>query len=212
MAGIKEAAALDMMGDKISQGVTVMKHSTVQQTLIDLIERLLMNLEELKEEKTQDEDLFLFCEKTICAKAEGPSVQEADLIEKVVGLVRPDVVLIVDSLAARNLERLSTTIQICDSGIEPGAGMGNRRKAISGETLGCKVVAIGVPTVIDSRTLIAEASEVIASWDEKATQRYMESRDLDMIVTSTDIDQIVKDFSDIISNAINITLHPGIYS
>ena len=66
--------------------------------------------------------------------------------------------------------------------------------------------------MIDSRTLIAEASEVIASWDEKATQRYMESRDLDMIVTSTDIDQIVKDFSDIISNAINITLHPGIYS
>ena len=139
-------------------------------------------------------------------------METADLIEKVVGLVRPDVVLIVDSLAARNLERLSTTIQICDSGIEPGAGMGNRRKAISGETLGCKVVAIGVPTVIDSRTLIAEASEVIASWDEKATQRYMESRDLDMIVTSTDIDQIVKDFSDIISNAINITLHPGIYS
>ena len=59
-----------------------MKHSTVQQTLIDLIERLLMNLEELKDEKAQDEDLFLFCEKTLCAKAEGPSVQEADLIEK----------------------------------------------------------------------------------------------------------------------------------
>ena len=81
MAGIKEAVALDMMGDKISQGVTVMKHSTVQQTLIDLIERLLMNLEELKDEKAQDEDFFLFCEKPICAKAEGPSVQEADLIE-----------------------------------------------------------------------------------------------------------------------------------
>lgn len=139
-------------------------------------------------------------------------METADLIEKVVGLVNPDVVLIVDSLAARNLERLTTTIQVCDSGIEPGAGMGNRRKAISEDTLGCKVVAIGVPTVIDSRTLIAEASEVIASWDEKATQRYLESRDLDMIVTSTDIDQIIKDFSDIISNAINITLHPGIYS
>ena len=81
MAGIKEAAALDMMGDKISQGVTVMKHSTVQQTLIDLIERLLMNLEELKDEKAQDEDLFLCCEKPICAKAEGPSVQQTDSIE-----------------------------------------------------------------------------------------------------------------------------------
>ena len=83
MAGIKEAVALDMMGDKISQGVTVMKHSTVQQTLIDLIERLLMNLEELKEEKTQDEDLFLFCEKTLCAKAERSPAQQTliDLIE-----------------------------------------------------------------------------------------------------------------------------------
>ena len=81
MAGIKEAVALDMMGDKISQGVTVMKHSTVQQTLIDLIERLLMNLEELKDEKAQDEDLFLCSEKPICAKAEGPSVQQTDSIE-----------------------------------------------------------------------------------------------------------------------------------
>ena len=123
-----------------------------------------------------------------------------------------DVTVIIDSLAARDLKRLSTTIQICDTGIEPGAGMGNRRKAISRETLGCKVVAIGVPTVVDSRTLIAEASEIIASWDEEATERYIESQDLDMIVTSTDIDRIIKDFSDIISNAINITLHPGIYS
>ena len=82
MAGIKEAVALDMMGDKISQGVTVMKHSTVQQTLIDLIERLLMNLEELKDEKAQDENFFLFCEKPICAKAEKPSVQQTDSIEK----------------------------------------------------------------------------------------------------------------------------------
>ena len=139
-------------------------------------------------------------------------METADIIEKAVSLVKPDVTVIIDSLAARDLKRLSTTIQICDTGIEPGAGMGNRRKAISRETLGCKVVAIGVPTVIDSRTLIAEASEIIASWDEEATERYIESRDLDMIVTSTDIDRIIKDFSDIISNAINITLHPGIYS
>lgn len=139
-------------------------------------------------------------------------METADLIEKAVSLVKPDVTVIIDSLAARDLKRLSTTIQICDTGIEPGAGMGNRRKAISRETLGCKVVAIGVPTVIDSRTLIAEASEIIASWDEEATERYIESQDLDMIVTSTDIDRIIKDFSDIISNAINITLHPGIYS
>lgn len=139
-------------------------------------------------------------------------METADLIEKVVSLTKPDVTVIVDSLAARNMERMSTTIQLCDTGIEPGAGMGNRRKPISEATLGCRVVSIGVPTVIDSRTLIMEAAENIGPWDEAAAEKYMEQRKLDMIVTSTDIDEIIKDFSDIIANAINITLHPGIYS
>lgn len=139
-------------------------------------------------------------------------METADLIEKVVSLTRPDVTIIIDSLAARNIERMSTTIQICDTGIEPGAGMGNRRKAISKETLGCKVVSIGVPTVIDSKTLIIEAAENISSWSEEETKKYLLNRDFEMIVTSTDIDEIIKDFSEIIANAINITLHPGIYS
>ena len=147
-------------------------------------------------------------------------METADLIEKAVSLVKPDVVLVIDSLAAKDIKRISTTIQICDTGISPGAGMGNRRKDISEKTLGCKVVSLGVPTVIDSRTLILEAAEEIEGWNKAkgikiknpAIDKYLESREFDMIVTSTDIDQIIKDFSDIISNAINITLHPGIYS
>ena len=74
------------------------------------------------------------------------------------------------------------------------------------------MVSIGVPTVIDSRTLIIEASEAIGWNQDEKTEKYFREKDLDMIVTSTDIDQIIKDFSDIISNAINITLHHGIYS
>lgn len=139
-------------------------------------------------------------------------METAELIKKVVDLVKPEIVIVVDSLAARNMERMSTTIQISDTGIEPGAGMGNRRKAINEETLGCKVVAVGVPTVIDSRTLIIEAAESIGQWHSQKTAKYLENANLDMVVTSTDIDEIIKDFSDIISNAINITLHPGIYS
>ncbi len=139
-------------------------------------------------------------------------METADLIEKAVSLVKPEATIVIDSLAARNIERLSTTIQISDTGIEPGAGMGNRRKSIDEETLGCRVIAIGVPTVIDSKTLIIEAAEKIDSWNEKDIANYINSRDFDMIVTSTDIDEIIKDFSDIIANAINITLHPGIYS
>lgn len=139
-------------------------------------------------------------------------METADLIQKVVSLTKPDTTIVIDSLAARNMERMSTTIQLCDTGIEPGAGMGNRRKAISQKTLDCKVVSVGVPTVIDSRTLIMEAAENLGWKDAESMEKYLTQDALDMIVTSTDIDQIIKDFSDIISNAINITLHPGIYS
>ena len=138
-------------------------------------------------------------------------LETADLIQQVVSMARPDVVLAIDALAAKDIKRLSTTIQICDTGIMPGAGMGNHRKEISEKTVGCPVISIGVPTVIDSRTLILEAAEHIGGWNG-GVEQYLASRDFDMIVTSTDIDEIIKDFSDIIANAINITLHPGIYS
>ncbi|MCI8609074.1 MAG: GPR endopeptidase [Firmicutes bacterium] len=139
-------------------------------------------------------------------------METADVIEKIVGLVEPEVVVIIDALAAKDIRRISSTIQICDTGIAPGAGMGNRRKEISHKTLGCKVISIGVPTVIDSRTLILDAASEMDGWSEKAVTKYFAERDLDMIVTSTDIDQIIKDFSEIIADGINITLHPGIYS
>lgn len=140
-------------------------------------------------------------------------METADLIERTVGLVNPNAVICIDALAAKDIGRLSTTIQVCDTGIFPGAGMGNNRKEISEKTMGCRVISIGVPTVIDSRTLLIEASEKINDpLVEKQLEEYMKNREMDMIVTSTDIDAIIKDFSDIISNAINITLHPGIYS
>jgi len=136
-------------------------------------------------------------------------METAELIERAVSLVKPDVVVAIDSLAAKDMSRMSTTIQVCDTGIAPGAGMGNNRKEINEAGLGCRVIAIGVPTVIDSRTLILEAAEEIKDWD---VEEYIRQKELDMIVTSTDIDQIIKNFSEIIANAINITLHPGIYS
>ena len=139
-------------------------------------------------------------------------METADVIEKIVGLVQPEVVILIDALAARDIRRISTTIQLCDTGIAPGAGMGNRRKEITQNTLGCKVISIGVPTVIDSRTLILDAASEIDRWGEEAVNEYFAQREMDMIVTSTDIDQIIKDFSEIIANGINITLHPGIYS
>ena len=151
----------------------------------------------------------------VCGLAPGVTattgLETAELIQKAVEMTKPDVVIAIDALAARNIERVSTTIQISDTGISPGAGMGNMRKQLNEDTLGARVIAIGVPTVIDSRTVIMEAFEEL-NMEETAVQDYFAGKELDMVVTSTDIDMVIKSFSDIIAKAINITLHPGIYS
>ncbi|MBR5489308.1 MAG: GPR endopeptidase, partial [Firmicutes bacterium] len=118
----------------------------------------------------------------------------------------------IESLAAKDISRSSSTILVSDRGFSPGAGMGNRRKSIDEETLGCRVIAIGVPTVIDSRTLILDAAAEIPGWTEADAEGYFARKEMDMIVTSTDIDEIIKEFAEIIADGINITLHPGIYS
>lgn len=151
----------------------------------------------------------------VCGLAPGVTaitgMETAELIEKIVELTKPDVVIAIDALAARNIERVSTTIQLSDTGISPGAGMGNMRKQLNEQTLGTKVIAIGVPTVIDSKTVILEAAEAM-HLPESTVNAYLTQREMDMVVTSTDIDFIIKAFSDIIAKAMNLTLHPGIYS
>ncbi len=151
----------------------------------------------------------------VCGLAPGVTaitgMETAELIEKAAELTRPDVIIAIDALAARNIDRVSTTIQLSDTGISPGAGMGNMRKQINQQTMGTKVIAIGVPTVIDSKTVILEAAEAM-KLPAPQVEAYLQSREMDMVVTSTDIDFVIKSFSDIIAKAVNITLHPGIYS
>lgn len=138
-------------------------------------------------------------------------IETADQIQKAVELTKPELVLVVDALAAKNIERISSTIQISDTGISPGAGMGNYRKFLNQESLGVKVIALGVPTVIDSKNLITDAMKE-ASTPENIIDDYLKNRDFDMVVTSTDIDVVIEKFSKILAKGINITLHPGIYS
>lgn len=137
-------------------------------------------------------------------------IETAEIIKGAVEITGPDAVIIIDSLASRSIKRVSTTIQINDTGIEPGSGMGNMRKALDKEYLGCRVICIGVPTVIDAATIIREALEEHMTEAEKVDE-YIRDHHQELIVTSTDIDQLIKDFSDIISNGINKTLHPNIY-
>ncbi|WP_206459028.1 GPR endopeptidase [Anaerovorax sp. IOR16] len=138
-------------------------------------------------------------------------MESAELIKGAAQISQPEVVVAIDALAARNVERIGTTIQITDTGISPGAGTGNMRKNLTEESIGKKVIAIGVPTVIDAGTLILDSLSGYLKNAAEAEQ-YLDNTGLDMIVTTSDIDQSIHDFSEIIADAINIALHPGIYS
>ena len=81
-------------------------------------------------------------------------IESASLVKGAVDAVQPDAVIVVDALAASNMDRLCSTIQICNTGIEPGSGVGNRRYALNKETLGVPVISIGVPTVVDVSTIL----------------------------------------------------------
>ena len=122
------------------------------------------------------------------------------------------VVLVVDALAARSTKRLNRTIQISDTGIHPGSGVGNHRNAITRESLGIPVIAIGVPTVVDAATIVGDAIEsMVRESGEKNTLFHRDhpkaiSELNNMYVTSKDIDETVKRLSFTISEAINIAL------
>ena len=88
--------------------------------------------------------------------------------------------------------------------------MGNNRREISESTIGKKVISIGVPTVIDANTLVLDALSGFNEAEDKI-EAYISQNPQELVVTSTDIDLVIKDFSDIIANGVNITLHPGIY-
>ena len=83
-------------------------------------------------------------------------IETSDLIKSVVDTVKPDLVIAIDALASQSLERVNQTIQITDSGIHPGSGIGNKRKEISADILKTPVIAIGVPTVVDAVTIVSD--------------------------------------------------------
>lgn len=83
-------------------------------------------------------------------------IETSELIKSVVNFIRPDFVLVIDALASGSIERLNKTIQMTDTGIHPGSGVGNKRKEISDEILNVPVIAIGVPTVVDAVTIVSD--------------------------------------------------------
>lgn len=88
-------------------------------------------------------------------------IETSDIIHGVIEKTKPDFVIAVDALASRSVERVNATIQISDSGIHPGSGVGNKRKELSEETLGIPVIAVGIPTVVDAATITSDAIDFI---------------------------------------------------
>lgn len=172
----------------------------------------------------------------VCAVAPGvlgiTGIETGEIVRGIVDRVKPDLIIAIDALASRKMERVSTTIQIADTGISPGSGVGNKRMELSKSTLGVPVIAIGVPTVVDAATMANDAIDlVIDSMIEQAqqgTEFYNMLKSIDrndkyqliqevlrpyignLIVTPKEIDDIIERISKVIANGLNIALHQGI--
>lgn len=152
-------------------------------------------------------------------------METAEIIKGVVRETRPDLLIVVDALAARNSRRLNRTIQIADTGINPGSGVGNYRNAITKETIGVPVIAIGVPTVVDAVTIVSDTMENLLSALETSeslkgvglvlggyseAEKYELIKELiapnlnSMFMTPKDIDETVKRLSYTISEGLNL--------
>lgn len=158
-------------------------------------------------------------------------IETVEIVKGVVEKIKPDMVICVDALAARRVERINATIQMSDTGVVPGAGVGNKRVGINEETLGVPVIAIGVPTVVDAATLVNDTLDYMLEDMLKFKENngfykmlldlqqedkyslicqilnpYMEN----MFVTPKEVDAVINTLVNIIANAVNIALHPGI--
>lgn len=130
-------------------------------------------------------------------------IESSGMVSAMTEKLRPELVIAVDALASRRPDRLCRTVQISDTGIIPGSGVGNSRQALSFDTLGVPVIAVGVPTVVDAATLTLDlAAKSGAELDPESF-----GEDGEMIVTPRDIDKNVKDISKLLGYSLNLALH-----
>ncbi len=145
-------------------------------------------------------------------------IETGEIVLGVVERTKPRFLVVIDALASRSTERMGATIQLADTGIHPGSGLGNKRIGITPQTLGIPVIAIGVPTVVEASTILQDAlNEVnrvlpgkIPTHDviKRVLNPYLSS----LIVTPKEIDIMIDDLGRVISGALNIALHPGVSS
>jgi spore protease len=159
-------------------------------------------------------------------------IETGEILKGIVDKLQPTLLIAIDALAARRSNRINAAIQLSDTGISPGAGVGNKRMTLDKETLGIPVIAIGVPTVVDAATLVNDTMDHIldemTAQTEKGSAFYKTLKALEqedkyqmiadilgpytgnMFVTPKEVDAVVDRLANIIANSINIAVHPGV--
>ena len=151
-------------------------------------------------------------------------IETLEILKGIVDNIKPKLIIVIDALASRSIERISSTIQLADTGIVPGAGVGNTRKEISIKTLGIPVIAIGIPTVVESAVLVndclnlfieklqqdANSNEYLNKLKEQDNYEQIKEalnpNDYNMIVTPKEIDELIENMKDIVARGINFSL------
>lgn len=155
---------------------------------------------------------------SVCCIAPGvlgdTGMESGEVIAALVREINPSFVVAVDALASASARRIATTVQLADTGISPGAGIGNNRPRLDADSLGVPVYAVGVPLVVHAATLVSEAARA-GLQNKKPEPEITDLEEVlsthcgDMIVTPKDIDQIAEDCAQTVADGINIALHPG---
>ncbi len=173
-----------------------------------------------------DEDLC-----AVCAISPGvmgiTGVETSDLVSGIVKKINPSLVIAIDALASKSPGRISTTVQITDTGITPGSGVGNKREGLNKDSLGVPVIAIGVPTVVDAVSIASEMIDKIYSSIKLTSEKesaaikaieklksssagFLSDESENLMVTPKEVDNLISHISTVISNGINLALHPDI--
>lgn len=152
-------------------------------------------------------------------------IETGEIVQGVVEHIRPSAVIAIDALAARNIERIATTVQLADTGIHPGSGLGSRRIGLNRATLGVPVLALGVPTVVHASTIAYDTLELLSGqlrgrspfFDLLGAFTAEQIRQLvhevlhptvgDLVVTPKDVDDLIQDMSRLIAGSLNAILH-----
>ncbi len=151
-------------------------------------------------------------------------IETVEILKGIVDNVHPKLVIVIDALASRSIERISSTVQVSDTGIVPGAGVGNRRSEISIKTLGIPVIAIGIPTVVETAVLVNDSLDLFIEklQNEAKSNEYLNKlkeednyeeikevlipKDYNLIVTPKEIDDLIENMKEIVAIGINKSL------